>query len=240
MGHQLSLEILSAFRKDGFKHLTQPPAMLPLETKEAIQGFITIQCHLLYFPQFLWVMSGLGFWTWFVWWSHVEDVHHSQGRGDWSGWGRGQRDPWHFRFDLKNPWIRFVTVQVRFTQSAAANKKAFVCWANTTLEHCEFHRVKRLDLANSSFVGLSESFRFPGFASKCQPSLGAMPRFPDSTAMWTCRFVGFAWTLRCSDLDVLCLICFMLNSFWIRVLHHLFGCYLLFTLNMFYLHFLLK
>lgn len=42
MGHQLSLEILSAFCKDGFKHLTQPPAMLPLETREAIQGCINI------------------------------------------------------------------------------------------------------------------------------------------------------------------------------------------------------
>ena len=48
----MSLEILMAFCKDGFKHLTQPPAMLPLETKEAIQdlyGFITIRCHLVLF-----------------------------------------------------------------------------------------------------------------------------------------------------------------------------------------------
>lgn len=205
--------------------------------------YITIRCHLVFFPQFLWVMSGLGFWTWFVCFFHVEEVQHSP-RARWLKWMRTRpKDPWHFRFNLKNPWRRFVTVQVRFTQSAAANKKAFVCWANTTLEHCEFHRVKKLDLANSSFVGLSESFRFPGFASKCQPSLGVMPRFPDSTdstATWTFRFLGVAWTLRCSDLDVLCLICFMLDSFWIRVLHHLFGCYLLFSLNMFYIHFLLK
>ena len=46
-------------------------------------------------------------------------------RARWLKWMRTRpKDPWHFRFNLKNPWRRFVTVQVRFTQSAAANKKA--------------------------------------------------------------------------------------------------------------------